>query len=436
MTETVDKHIESTTTPATTLLTDQYIQHEKLNNEEFKLWKKSVPLLYETIQTYVLDSPSLTVQSLPKYELSFDKNEIDINLLLGTFSSIYSTNSKEYLKHDIIRLPSTLSSNIHNSIPIEINSSISNKKKLRNIYKWELNSIQINKVRFNKSNNTIATSLLNGDIEIFKFDQSNPIITLKSDNNGKVNNALEWGINNDYLLSGGEDTNITLWDLSKSSTNYKKTIYETHDSIVNDVSWNHSITSLFGSVSDDLSIQFHDLRSSNKSIPLIKISNGHDDSINSIEFNPSLENLFVTGSSDNLIKVWDLRNVSNPIRILYGHTNSINNLKFNPSKGSTNLLASSSNDKRINIWDLNKLNIDYDESDYIKNENSDPSLIFIHGGHTGKINEFDWVENLENVIVSVGEDNLLQIWKPSLEDDEDEDEDDEEEEETQNQDQV
>ena len=34
-------------------------------NEEYKIWKKNTPFLYDLVMTHVLDWPSLTVQFLP-----------------------------------------------------------------------------------------------------------------------------------------------------------------------------------------------------------------------------------------------------------------------------------------------------------------------------------------------------------------------------------
>ncbi|CCH43834.1 putative WD repeat-containing protein [Wickerhamomyces ciferrii] len=403
--------------------TSQYIENEKLINEEFKIWKKSVPLLYDTIQTYVQDTPSLTIETLPNLEFSNDQNEVEAKFLLGTYSHHHhgGENSENYLKLASIKLPSTLTSNFKKSIPIPTGSN-SLFPKFQILQKW-LHPNEVNKARFNKFNSKIATFTKSGDIKIWDFKNEKSIQTLKF--HEKDGFGLEWGINNENLLTGGEDSKIALWDLSQNSSELKPIkIYETHDSIINDFSWNHKITSLFGSVSDDRSIQFFDTRSQNTFNPLIKISNGHKDVINAIEFNPVLDSIFVTGSADNLINVWDLRNTESPIRSLYGHNNAISQLKFNPE--NPKLLASSSNDRRIAIWDLNKIDEEFDSDDYIKNDSEDPTLVFIHGGHTSKISEFSWIQGINNTIISSGEDCLVQIWKPHLLEDDEESEEEEE----------
>jgi len=398
--------------------TSQYIENEKLVNEEFKIWKKTVPLLYDTIQTYVQDTPSLTIEPLPKLEFSSDKNEVEVKFLLGTYSNI--PDSSNYLKLASVKLPSTLTPDFKNSVPIPSGGSLFPKFQL--LQKWG-HPNEVNKARYNPFNNKIATFTKTGDIKIWDFKSETATRTLKYHKQDGF--GLEWGINNELLLTGSEDSKIALWDLSNNSTSPTR-VFKNHSSIVNDFAWNCKIPTLFGSVSDDRSIQFIDIRSSSNE-PLYNIPNAHRDVINAIEFNTSMDNLFITGSADNLISVWDLRNPYVPIRQLFGHNNAIAQLKFNPE--SPNLLASSSNDRRILIWDLNKLNEDFEIDDYIKNEVDDPCLVFVHGGHTSRISEFSWVSGVHNTIISAGEDSLVQIWKPHLEEEEESEEEEEEEEE-------
>lgn len=40
-------------------------------------------------------------------------------------------------------------------------------------------------------------------------------------------------------------------------------------------------------------------------------------------------------------------------------------------------------------------------------------LVFVHGGHTSKINDISWNPNDEWTIASVADDNVLQIWQPA-----------------------
>ena len=45
---------------------------ERIINEEYKIWKKNTPFLYDLVMTHALEWPSLTVQWLPdvtRYEI-------------------------------------------------------------------------------------------------------------------------------------------------------------------------------------------------------------------------------------------------------------------------------------------------------------------------------------------------------------------------------
>ena len=41
---------------------------EKVINEEYKIWKKNTPFLYDMVMTHALEWPSLTVQWLPDFQ--------------------------------------------------------------------------------------------------------------------------------------------------------------------------------------------------------------------------------------------------------------------------------------------------------------------------------------------------------------------------------
>ena len=45
-------------------------QEEKVINEEYKIWKKNTPFLYDLVMTHALEWPSLTVQWLPDVQSS------------------------------------------------------------------------------------------------------------------------------------------------------------------------------------------------------------------------------------------------------------------------------------------------------------------------------------------------------------------------------
>ena len=60
---------------------------ENMLNEEYKIWKKNTPFLYDTVITHALEWPSLTVQWLPDVKPAADPAFNIHKLLLGTHTS-------------------------------------------------------------------------------------------------------------------------------------------------------------------------------------------------------------------------------------------------------------------------------------------------------------------------------------------------------------
>eukprot|EP00239_Pterosperma_sp_CCMP1384_P000324 CAMPEP_0197850832 /NCGR_PEP_ID=MMETSP1438-20131217/16540_1 /TAXON_ID=1461541 /ORGANISM="Pterosperma sp., Strain CCMP1384" /LENGTH=188 /DNA_ID=CAMNT_0043464215 /DNA_START=427 /DNA_END=989 /DNA_ORIENTATION=+ len=74
----------------------------RLVNEEYKIWKKNTPFLYDLVVTHALEWPSLTVEWLPDREISQDKDYSTQQLLLGTHTS---ENEQNYLMRASVTLP-------------------------------------------------------------------------------------------------------------------------------------------------------------------------------------------------------------------------------------------------------------------------------------------------------------------------------------------
>ena len=61
--------------------------HDKLFLEEYKIWKKNTPFLYDLVMTHALEWPSLTVQWLPEAKPEKDRDVVGHKLVLGTHTS-------------------------------------------------------------------------------------------------------------------------------------------------------------------------------------------------------------------------------------------------------------------------------------------------------------------------------------------------------------
>lgn len=73
-------------------------------NEEYRVWRKNSPLLYDWVKNYALEWPSLTVQWLPEVTRSATRGNFNVhNLILGTHTS--DVNEPNYLMVAEVELP-------------------------------------------------------------------------------------------------------------------------------------------------------------------------------------------------------------------------------------------------------------------------------------------------------------------------------------------
>ncbi|CAN6310083.1 unnamed protein product [Urochloa humidicola] len=75
---------------------------ECLINEEYKIWKKNTPFLYDLVITHALEWPSLTVQWLPDRAEPPGKDHSVQKMILGTHTS---DNEPNYLMLAQVQLP-------------------------------------------------------------------------------------------------------------------------------------------------------------------------------------------------------------------------------------------------------------------------------------------------------------------------------------------
>ena len=63
------------------------LAEQRVIDEEYRVWKKNSPFLYDIVMTHSLDWPSLTVQWLPEVQRPIDR-DVDIHkVLIGTHTS-------------------------------------------------------------------------------------------------------------------------------------------------------------------------------------------------------------------------------------------------------------------------------------------------------------------------------------------------------------
>jgi len=219
--------------------------------------------------------------------------------------------------------------------------------------------------------------------------------------------GLSWNPNQvGKILASSKDKTICLWDINnKQLPDVVKpiSIFNGHTSAVGDVAWHPLQEDFFGSVGDDKKIMFWDARDSNGPV---SSHEGHQAEINGLAFNPFSEFLLATASSDNTVGLWDLRILKERLHSFNGHSGPVFSVQWSPVNGT--ILGSIADDRRLHVWDLSGINKAQSPQDA---EDGPPELLFIHGGHTAKVNDFSWSYHDPWLVASVAEDNVLQVWQ-------------------------
>ncbi|KAJ3183973.1 Histone-binding protein rbbp4 [Gaertneriomyces sp. JEL0708] len=393
------------------------VVHEKTINEEYKIWKKNSPFLYDVVVTHALEWPTLTVQWLPDIERPEGKDYTLQRMIIGTHTS---NTEQNYLQIAQVQLPSGTGSTDkkYDEERGESGGYGGAESKINVIQKINHDG-EVNRARYMPANpNIIATRTVSGPVYVFDRTRHtsdpdpsgvcNPEIKLVG--HTKEGYGMSWHPKNEgVLITGSEDTTICEWDIkgySKENRRMSPTrVYNGHTAWVEDVAWSELIEPLFASVGDDKKLMIWDTRTAEDNKPLYSVD-AHSAEVNCVTWNPKNEYLLLTGSADKTVKLWDLRNLKRPLHVFDAHQDEILQLGWSPFNET--IFASSSGDRRLNIWDISRIGEEQTPEDA---EDGPPELMFVHGGHTNKISDFNWNRNQDWVMCSVAEDNICQVWQ-------------------------
>ncbi|XP_039135461.1 histone-binding protein MSI1 homolog [Dioscorea cayenensis subsp. rotundata] len=374
--------------------------------DEYRVWKKNTPFLYDLVISHALEWPSLTVQWLPAPSSSSSSQAPIHGLLLGTHTSDDAPN---FLMLSSVRFPLRSAPATADSAPIP---SIE-------IYQSVRHDGEVNRARFMPQKpDIVATKTCGSDVHVFDCGRRRlgspsdgedcaPDVLLRG--HSTEGYGISWNpMKEGRLLSGSYDSKICLWDVGeisrvKSLDAYQ--VFEAHSAAVEDVAWHSRNENLFGSVGDDHMLMIWDLRSSSPEKPQHSVT-AHQDEVNSLSFSPFNEWILATASADSNINLFDLRKLTTGLHTFSSHTAAAFQVEWSPNHET--ILASCAEDKRLMVWDLSRIGDEQTEEDA---EDGPPELLFAHGGHTAKISEFSWHPSEPWVIASVAEDNILQVWK-------------------------
>eukprot|EP01104_Vermistella_antarctica_P008884 TRINITY_DN2264_c0_g2_i1.p1 TRINITY_DN2264_c0_g2~~TRINITY_DN2264_c0_g2_i1.p1 ORF type:complete len:437 (+),score=88.88 TRINITY_DN2264_c0_g2_i1:36-1313(+) len=390
---------------------------EKVINEEYKIWKKNTPFLYDLIMTHALEWPSLTCEWLPDKKKESGKDYSIQRLILGTHTS---ESEQNHLMIARVRLPvdsTPIDSRKYDDTRAEIGGFGSVAGKVEIVQKINHDG-EVNRARYMPQNHTIiATKTVTPTVYLFDITKHgseaptdgkcNPQLRLTG--HTKEGYGIEWSsLKEGYLMSASDDGSVCMWDVNaatkQNSTLDALATFKGHSSIVEDIAWHWYHDSYFGSVGDDRKLLIWDAREAPDK-PTYGVT-AHEAEVNCVSFNPFCEYLLATGSADKTVALWDLRNLKEKLHTLEGHTDEVFQVTWSP-KNET-ILATCGSDRRVMVWDLNRIGDEQSEDDA---EDGPAELLFIHGGHTSKVSDMSWNKNEPWVMASVAEDNILQIWQ-------------------------
>ncbi|XP_020818413.1 probable histone-binding protein Caf1 [Drosophila serrata] len=410
----------------------QEILEERLINEEYKIWKKNTPFLYDLIMTHALEWPSLTAQWFPDVTKQDDSEYSVHRLLLGT----HALESHNYLFIANMQLPNEdaqFGDLQYDDQMGEYGGFGCMACKFETEIEIHLEG-EVNRARYMPQNNClIATKSPISDVLVFDYSKhpSKPELNEKSmpdlrlRGHQKEGFGLSWSSNRSgHLLSASNDQSICFWDINAKTKEHRVidalSIFTGHTAAVEDVAWHAFHVSLFGSVGSDKKLMIWDTRNKDTYKPCFTVE-AHTAEVNCLSFNPYSQFVMLTGSADKTVALWDLRNLTKKLHSFESHKDEICQVQWSPHNEA--LFASSGIDRRLHVWDLAKIGEKQNARDA---EDGPPELLFIHGGHTSKISDFSWNANEPWVISSVAEDNVLQVWamSESIYNDDDSDNDD------------
>ncbi|MEW5306151.1 MAG: hypothetical protein WDW36_008638 [Sanguina aurantia] len=391
---------------------------EKLINEEYKVWKKNTPFLYDLVITHALEWPSLSIQWLPGKETSADKDFSKQKMILGTHTSEHEQN---YLMVAEVRLPlegTELDGRGYDEERNEVGGFGGTAGKVH-ITQQINHDGEVNRARFMLQDTFIvATKTVSADVYLFDTSKHSskpkadgvcrPDLVLKGHRTEGY--GLAWSPHmTGHLLSGSDDAQICVWDVqgntAKQNTLNPKMVYQEHQGVVEDVAWHCHHAGIFGSVGDDKQLILWDVRRPN-SEGVIVAAEAHVAEVNCLAFNPLNPHILATGSADKTVALHDWRNLSQRLHVFEHHNDEVFQIGWSP-KNET-ILASCGADRRVMVWDLSRIGDEQSEEDAL---DGPPELLFIHGGHTSKISDFAWNPTDDWVVASVAEDNILQVWQ-------------------------
>lgn len=363
---------------------------EKIKNEEYKIWKKQSPFLYDICISKALRSPSKSVQWLPSSSISTAVSDdvFESSQLLLTSCELYGEHNSVYLT--TVDLPGP---------------AFSGKAETKSVVNPGRNKrveFQPTMARYcpQKPYEVVGLSGTDGKVSIVNLADGSAHEL--AGHSGPVP-SLSFNRHTPGLATAGCDGSIRLWDLEKMAEG--SALIVDSPAQVNCVEFAPLNNDELASAGEDRTIRFWDYRSGGISRA---ITDSHATGVSALSYNPNNEFLLATSSGDGAIAVWDVRMSSASLAGLSSSPGPLNALAWSPHDES--VLASGGADREVRIWDLSLHGVEQSVSE---EQEGPPELIFIHAGHLGSVTDLSWHPVKPWTLASVSDDALVDIWQIS-----------------------
>lgn len=232
-------------------------------------------------------------------------------------------------------------------------------------------------VAYSPDGQTIASTLMSGQVNLYEVSSGNQTSTLQNHTNPVF--SASFSPDSQFLATGGADNNIILWNVGtgiaeKTILAHSAPIYDLE--FMNDGKW-------LVSGSGDRTVKIWNVSSGE----LVTMFSGHTGGVNSISVSPD-ESLIASGSWDKTVRIW---NISTYLieQTLQGHVGAISGVEFSPDG---TYVVSGSYDGLVKVWDVTT---------------GLETHTFV--GHTGRVYSVAFSPD-GNQVASVGNDERTIIW--------------------------
>lgn len=352
---------------------EEGINQEKCINEEYKIWKKNSPFLYDLIITRALEWPCMSLQWYPEQQIFAEHGYTEQKMFLGVRADV----GKYLLAVASIQLPY-----LNQTVPPTAmeGASAGDESSLRvNISNLYSHPESVCSAKLMPQDDSCVATVGNYHNDVLVFDkESFESYSSASESPLKPKYRLTkhtqpctsvcWNfLSKGTLVSGSQDATLSCWDLNayneSDSASALKVHISSHEKQVSDVRFHYKHQDLLASVSYDQYLHVHDIRRPDASTKPARSVHAHSGPIHSVAFNPHNDFILATCSTDKTIALWDLRNLNQRLHTLEGHEDIVTKISFSPHEEP--ILASTSADRRTLVWDLSRIGEDQDRKSVV-----------------------------------------------------------------------